>query len=108
MHEEPINSDAANIEYSVQEPSHSETSEIRDNSPIRRSRSPQPSERGVPLMNEVQSRSESTIEQNVEIEELSEHEDVSSGPEPVITEHEEIAEIPPVENLPTFTEIRTV
>lgn len=94
---------------------------IRNLSPTRRSRSPVVTDRPpeiseVTTPEEVPETSNNRVEHDVEIIDVSESvdvpgsdENVNGGPEPVITEQEEIEETPPVvERTEMFTEIQTV
>ena len=90
-----------------------ETSEVLEDSPTRRSRSPQVNDRSVGEVTTPESEAqESTVNRvahNVEIEEVSESDEhVTGGPEPVITEQEEVPETPHIERTEMFTEITTV
>ncbi|OXU25940.1 hypothetical protein TSAR_003498, partial [Trichomalopsis sarcophagae] len=89
-------------------------SETFEDSPSRRSRSPQINNRPmgeVSTPDDVQETPENRVAHNIEIEEVSESEEiVNGGPEPVITEQEEVSETAQtahIERTEIFTEIQT-
>lgn len=83
-----------------------------ENSPARRSRSPQINERSmgqVSTPEEVPEEPIDIMEHIVEIEEVSENDDnLLGGPEPVITEQEEASETSHAEHIQTFSEVPMV
>ncbi|XP_014209861.1 E3 ubiquitin-protein ligase RNF34 isoform X2 [Copidosoma floridanum] len=91
-----------------------EVLETNENTSVRRSRSPQNNERTVGHVTtpeEVQEPVASRVDHHVEIEEVSEEDDIeiqvsenhetdgNQGPEPVITEHDEVLEVPNTEGI---------
>ncbi|XP_058805269.1 E3 ubiquitin-protein ligase RNF34 [Phymastichus coffea] len=116
MESAPQNQDENTLQNSGTESNNeleSNQATILNDSPTRRSRSPQvidrpPEVSEVTTPEEVQEASAVSVEHNVEIIEVLENDDnVNGGPEPVITEQEEVQEMPPVEHTEMFTEIHT-
>ncbi|XP_011494711.1 PREDICTED: E3 ubiquitin-protein ligase RNF34 [Ceratosolen solmsi marchali] len=98
-------------DFNERQPDFFEPSQILEGSPTRRSRSPQVNERQIDeslISEEIQEVPINRLAHNIEIEEILENDDnINVGPEPLITEQEEVSEISHTESSEIFTEIQT-